>query len=232
MRIAALYDVHGNLPALEAVLADVEREGVDEVLFGGDLTWGPLPRETLELVRSVDSASFVRGNADREPDEWERSCLSEEEVAFLQTQPPTLERDGVLYCHATPRSDDEVVTPATPDERLREILAGVEQRVVVAGHTHMQQDRLVEGIRFVNAGSVGLPYEGEPAAFWALLVDGVPELRKTEIEHERVVEVFRQSRWPRASEILGERVLRTVTREEATRVLEGRASAIFVTPSD
>ena len=76
MRIAALYDVHGNLPALEAVLAELERELVDEVVFGGDLTWGPLPRETLELVRSVDNASFVRGNADRDPDDWERSCLS------------------------------------------------------------------------------------------------------------------------------------------------------------
>ena len=230
MRIAALYDVHGNLPALEAVLAELEREPVDEVVFGGDLTWGPLPRETLELVRSVDNATFVRGNADRDPDDWERSCLSEDDVAFLQAQPPTVERDGVLYCHATPRSDDEVVTPATPDERLREILSSVEQRVVVAGHTHMQQDRLVGGIRFVNAGSVGLPYEGEVGAFWALLVDGEPHLRKTELDHERIVEVFRQSRWPRASEILRERVIRTVTREEATEVLEGRASAIFVAP--
>jgi putative phosphoesterase len=232
MRIAALYDVHGNLPALEGVLADVERVNVDAIVFGGDLTWGPLPRETLELVRSVENASFVRGNADRNPDDWERSCLSDEEVAFLQAQPPTVERDGVLYCHATPRSDEEVVTPATPDERLTEILAGVEQRVVVAGHTHMQQDRLVGDIRFVNAGSVGLPYEGEVAAFWALLADGEPELQKTQLDPDRIAEVFRQSGWPRASEILHERILRPATREEATMVLEGRASAIFVTPSE
>jgi putative phosphoesterase len=232
MRIAALYDVHGNLPALEAVLAELEREPVDEVVFGGDLTWGPQPHETLETVRSVENASFVRGNADRDPDEWERSCLSEEEIAFLQTQPPTVERDGVLYCHATPRSDEEIVTPATRDERLREILAGVEQRVVVAGHTHMQQDRIVGETRWVNAGSVGLPYEGEIAAFWALLSDGKPELRKTQVDHERVVEAFRQSRWPRASEMLDERIIRTATREEASKVLEGRARAIFVTPGE
>ncbi len=143
MRIAALYDVHGNRPALEAVLAELEGEQIDEIVFGGDLTWGPQPHETLELVWSVSNARFVRGNADREPDEWERSHLSPEEVAFLQGQPPTVEVDGVLYCHATPRSDEEVVTPATPDERLAEILARVEQRVVVAGHTHMQQDRRV-----------------------------------------------------------------------------------------
>jgi putative phosphoesterase len=232
VRIAALYDVHGNLPALEAVLAELEREPVDEVVFGGDLTWGPQPHETLELVRSIENARFVRGNADREPDEWERSRLSEQEVAFLQGQPPEIERDGVLYCHATPRSDEEIVTPATPDERLREILAGVEQRVVVAGHTHMQQDRTVGDIRFVNAGSVGLPYEGEIAAFWALLADGEPELRKTQVDHERVVEAFRQSRWPRAAEMLDERIIRTATREEATKVLEGRARAIFVAPSE
>jgi putative phosphoesterase len=232
MRVAALYDVHGNLPALEAVLAEVEGEEIDEIVFGGDLTWGPQPHETLELVRSVENASFVRGNADREPDDWERSCLSEEEVAFLQGQAPTVELDGILFCHATPRSDDEVVTPATPDEHLAEILTGVEQRVVVAGHTHMQQDRLVGDVRFVNAGSVGLPYEGEVAAFWALLVDGEPELRRTPLDRERIVELFEQSRWPRADEFLHERLLRPASREEATKVLEGRARAIFVTPSD
>ena len=232
MRVAALYDVHGNVPALEAVLAELEREAVDEVVFGGDLTWGPQPREALRLVRSVENASFVRGNADRDPDDWERTCLSAEEIAFLQGQAPTLELDGVLYCHATPRSDEEVVTPATPDERLAEILAGVEQRVVVAGHTHMQQDRMVGDVRFINAGSVGLPYEGEVAGFWALLVDGEPELRKTPVDHERVVEAFRQSAWPRAGEILHERIVRAATREEATRILEGRAAAVFVPPGD
>jgi putative phosphoesterase len=230
MRIAALYDVHGNLPALEAVLAELEHEPVDEIVFGGDLTWGPLPHETLALVRSVANTSFVRGNCDREPDEWERSSLSDAEVAFLQGLPETVVRDGVLFCHATPRSDEEVVTPATPDKRLQEILAGVEQRTVVAGHTHMQQSRLVDGIRFVNAGSVGLPYEGEVAAFWALLDDGEPELRKTALDPKRIADVFRRSGWPPAAKVLLENVLQTVSREQATRELEGRDSAIFVTP--
>ena len=116
-------------------------------------------------------------NHRNEPDEWERSRLSAEDVAFLQGLPDRLELDGVLYCHATPRSDEEIVTPATPDDDLAEILAGVEQRAVVAGHTHMQQDRQIGPVRFVNAGSVGLPYEGELAAFWALVEDGEIELR-------------------------------------------------------
>jgi putative phosphoesterase len=230
VRVAALYDVHGNLPALEAVLDELEREGVDEVVFGGDLTWGPLPQETLALARSLDHARFVRGNCDREPSDWERSCLSAEEIRFLQELPESVELDGVLYCHATPRSDEDVVTPATPDEWLGEILAGVRQHTVVAGHTHMQQDRRVGRVRFVNAGSVGLPYEGEVAAFWALVEGANVELRKTLLDLDRLSDLFRQSRWPQAPRILRENVLQPVTREQATAELEGRELAIFVTP--
>jgi putative phosphoesterase len=224
VRLAALYDVHANLPALEAALAELEREDVDGIVFGGDLTWGPQPAETLALIRSVPNARFVRGNCDREPDEWERSCLSPDDVAFLQGLPEKLELEGVLYCHATPRSDEEVVTPATPDERLAEILAGVEQRAVVAGHTHMQQDRQIGAVRFINAGSVGLPYEGEVAAFWALVDDGEAELRKTAIDIDGLVDAYRASRWPRAEEFLRENVLTAITREQATAELERQSA--------
>lgn len=222
MRVAALYDVHANVPALEAVLADVERERVDTIVFGGDLTWGPEPSEALTIVRSLPHARFVRGNCDREPDEWERSRLSAEDVAFLQGLPESVELDAVLYCHATPRSDEEIVTPATSDEDLAEILQGVEQQAVIAGHTHMQQDRQIGTVRFVNAGSVGLPYEGELAAFWALVDDGEIELRKTSLEVDRVAAAFRRSDWPRAEELLRENVLASVTREQATAQIEAR----------
>ena len=222
MRVAALYDVHANVPALEAVLADVERERVDTIVFGGDLTWGPEPSEALTIVRSLPHARFVRGNCDREPDEWERSRLSAEDVAFLQGLPESLEADAVLYCHATPRSDEEIVTPATSDEDLAEILEGVGQQAVIVGHTHMQQDRQIGAVRFVNAGSVGLPYEGELAAFWALVDDGEIELRKTSLEVDRVADAFRRSDWPRAEELLRENVLASVTREEATAQIEAR----------
>ena len=222
MRVAALYDVHANVPALEAVLADVERERVDTIVFGGDLTWGPEPCEALTIVRSLPHARFVRGNCDREPDEWERSRLSAEDVTFLQGLPETLELDAVLSCHATPRSDEEIVTPATSDEDLAEILEGVDQQAVIVGHTHMQQDRQIGAVRFVNAGSVGLPYEGELAAFWALVDDGEIELKKTSLEVDRVADAFRRSDWPRAEELLRENVLASVTREEATARIEAR----------
>ena len=222
MRVAALYDVHANVPALEAVLADVERERVNTIVLGGDLTWGPEPSEALTIVRSLPHARFVRGNCDREPDEWERSRLSAEDVAFLQGLPESVELDAVLYCHATPRSDEEIVTPATSDEDLAEILEGVGQQAVIVGHTHMQQDRQIGAVRFVNAGSVGLPYEGELAAFWALVDDGEIELRKTSLEVDRVADAFRRSDWPRAEELLRENVLASVTREQATAQIEAR----------
>jgi predicted phosphodiesterase len=204
------------------VLRDAQREGVDTILFGGDLTWGPEPAETLGRIRSLPDALFVRGNCDREPDEWERSRLSADDVAFLQGLPERVELDGVLYTHATPRNDEEVVTPATSDEEIAEIVAGVEQRAVVVGHTHMQQDRQIGSVRWVNAGSVGLPYEGELAAFWALVDDGEVELRKTPLELDEVADAFRRSEWPRAGELLRENVLQTVSREQATAEIEAR----------
>jgi putative phosphoesterase len=224
VRVAALYDVHANLPALEAVLEEIGEERFDTILFGGDLAWGPQPDETLRLVRSLQDALFIRGNADRSPDEWQETCLSLDDLAFLRGLPETLELDGVLYCHATPRSDEEIVTPATPDDRLADVLAGVENRVVVAGHTHMQQDRQVGRIRFVNAGSVGLPYEGEVAAFWAVVDGGQPELRKTEVALDRLVEAFETSRWPLAEDFLRENVLQPCSREEAIAEFERRAA--------
>ena len=204
------------------MLADAQREGVETILFGGDLTWGPEPAEALGKIRSLPDALFVRGNCDREPDEWERSRLSVDDVAILQGLPERVELDGVLYTHATPRSDEEVVTPATSDEEIAEIVAGVEQLAVVVGHTHMQQDRKIGSVRWVNAGSVGLPYEGELAAFWALVDDGEVELRKTRLEVDEVADAFRRSEWPRADELLRENVLQTVSREQATAEIEAR----------
>ncbi len=204
MRVAALYDVHGDLPALEAVLAEVDREHVDRIVLGGDCIHGPLPRETLGRLRALgERALWIRGNTDRliagegvsEPlHEWVAAELGEHDIAFLESLPLTqrLEVEGlgdVLFCHATPRNDEEIVTPLTSDERLASILEGVDADAVVAGHTHIQQDRTVGSIRWVNAGSVGLPYEGEVQAFWALLGPDV-QLRKTPFDVEAAIRAF------------------------------------------
>jgi len=216
MKVAALYDVHANLPALEAVLEEVEREGVDTIVLGGDCIHGPQPRETLERLRTLgERALWIRGNTDRliaddsDSDKlhaWVADALGAEDVAFLDSLPLTerLEIDGLgetLFCHATPRDDEEIVTPLTSDERLAEILHGVDAAVVVAGHTHMQQDRIVGTTRWVNPGSVGLPYEDDVKAFWALLGPDV-ELRRTPFDVSAAIRAFESVDRPEAAEFV------------------------------
>ena len=140
---------------------------------------------------------------------------------WLDALPFSLVLDGALYVHSTPRNDLEIVTERTPDERLAEMLAGVEQALVVSGHTHMQLDRTVGGIRFVNAGSVGMPYEGEIAAFWAAVNDGRQvEFRKTPFDVERARAEILTSGWPEAEEFVRDNLGPGITRQEALDVFE------------
>ena len=231
MRVAALYDVHGNLPALEAVLAEVDREGVDAIVVGGDIAAGPpQPRETVELVRSLPNAHCIRGNADRldapefqgdEGLEWLLRQLDPEQAAWLTELPFSVVLDETLYVHATPQDDETVITELTTDERLAELLAGVEQHRVVAGHTHMQLERRAGKALFVNVGSVGRPYEAQPGAYWALLDGDRVEFRRTEYDLEGAAALVRRSRHPRADELAEENVLRVPTRAEALAVFGG-----------
>jgi putative phosphoesterase len=221
MRVAALNDVHGNLPALEAVLAELPDDVA--IVFGGDITAGPMPGETLELVRSLgERALLLRGNADREPDPE----LTAEQQRLLRELPEsqTLDLDGLgrtLFCHGSPRSDEEIVTAVTSEERMRTILAGVAEHVVVIGHTHHQFDRTVDGIRVVNAGSVGMPYESRPGAYWALLGPEV-ELRRTEYDVEAAVEAMRAKRYDGPAIPL---LLEPPSAEEAAEYFEQQALA-------
>jgi predicted phosphodiesterase len=215
MRVAALYDVHGMVHALEAVLADVEREGVEAIVFGGDVFEGPFPRETLELVRGLEGARFVRGNCERDPDERMRAKLGEEAVAWSSAWPATVELDGVLYCHATPESDERILTEDSPEASFDAALAGYEHRLVVAGHTHIQ----FRHGRFVNAGSVGMPYEGDVAAFWALVGDDV-EFRRTPFDGERAIHDIVASDWPGRDEFVAENLRSAPSRREAIEHFE------------
>ena len=210
MRVAALYDVHGNLPALEAVLSDVERAGADVIVSGGDIATGPMAAACVDRLRALgERVLWVRGNADREavPDDVRERTgsaladqLGEERRAFAAAAPLTteLEVDGlgrVLFCHGSPWSDEEILTRVTPERRAADVLAGVRADVVVCGHTHVQFDRHVGGLRLVNAGSVGMPYEGRRGAFWALLGPEV-ELRRTEYDVERAAAAIRATGFP------------------------------------
>jgi putative phosphoesterase len=220
VKVAALYDVHGMPHALDAVLAEVAAEGFDVVLFGGDLIGGPFPERVVERARELDGASYVRGNAEREPGEWDRERLRGDDLRWLAELPFSESIDGVLYCHATPHDDTTMTTVFTPDDALRESFAGVGERVVVIGHTHHQFERRIDDLRVVNAGSVGMPYEGEVAAFWAVVEDGEPSFRSTPFDVERAAAEIRAGGWPRAGEFVAENLLAAIPRDEAARHFE------------
>jgi predicted phosphodiesterase len=218
-RVAALYDVHGNLPALRAVLAELDEVQPDLVVVGGDVCWGPMPRETLIALRSLgEDAVYVRGNADREVGgrvtegadpavadvtAWCADQLDDEQKAFLSALPPVQVVDvtglgRTLFCHGSPRSDEESITDATPEREVEDMLKGVDERTVVCGHTHAHFDRRVADRRVVNAGSVGLQF-GSRGAHWALLGPDV-ELRVSEYDVEAAAEEIRRSGCPQAEE--------------------------------
>lgn len=198
-RVAALYDVHGNLPALDAVLAEVEEEDVDLIVFGGDLVWGAWPSETLTPALALGGrARFLHGNCETLVSDgataghrWARHQLDSRQLSIVASWPRTLsiEVDGLgpaLFCHATPRSEDEILTPRSAPSQWAEALAGVSQRAVVCGHTHLQFDEVFAGVRVINPGSVGAPTV-RPAAWWAILGPDV-SLRVTEYDTEAAIE--------------------------------------------
>lgn len=221
MRVAALYDVHGMVQALDAVLAEPDVASADTIVVGGDVAAGPFPRESLERLRALgERAVWVRGNADRELNGWPREQLSDEEAAFLRDLPGDQTLSHALFCHATPRSDEEILTELSPEADWLEAFAGLDAGLVVAGHTHMQIDRMVGDVRFVNAGSVGMPYEDEVAAFWALLEGDRVELRRTPFDVERAAAEIGASAWPGAQEFVAENLLVAPSRAEATQLFE------------
>jgi putative phosphoesterase len=245
MRVAALYDIHGNLPALEAVLHDIRQADVDHVVVGGDVLPGPMPRETLACLLDLDiPIQFIRGNGDREviaptgavPEpyreviRWNAEQLRPEDERLLASWPLTLRVQigglgEVLFCHATPRNDTEIFTRLTPEDRLVPIFEGVNTPVVVCGHTHMQFDRAIGSIRVVNAGSVGMPF-GEPGAYWLLLGPDV-QLRHTAYDLAKAAGRIRDTKYPQAQEFAARNVLQPPS-EAAT--LEAFARAELKSP--
>jgi putative phosphoesterase len=221
-RVAALYDVHGNLPAFDAALSDANAAEVDLILLGGDLALGPMPCEVLDLVSELGSRALaLRGNCDRlmvdaykgrplgslppsvqEQIAWAASQLQPKHRDFLAALPETITLDvdglgSVLFCHATPRSDEEIITIRTPDERLRSIFGSVSESIVVCGHTHMQFERRCGNVRVVNAGSVGMPC-GEAGAQWLLLGPGL-ELKRTVYDGQSAAEHIERTAYPNAA---------------------------------
>ena len=249
MRVAALYDIHGNLPALEAVLAEVEEAEPDAVVVGGDIVLGPMPRETLELLLGLgERALFVRGNCDRLMGEeitegglnadrarWSAEQLDRGQRAWLAALPDTqsVDVDGLgqtIFCHGSPRNDEEILTAISSELRVTEAVAGVAEQIVVCGHTHVQFDRAAADKRLVNAGSVGMPYESLPGAYWALLGPSL-ELRRTDYDREAAAEAVRATGFPDARDFAEANVLTVPSGQEATELFE-RMATVEAPPSE
>jgi predicted phosphodiesterase len=220
MTLALLYDVHGNLPALEAVLADAGSAGATRFLLGGDYAlFGPFPAETVARLRELEDATWIRGNVDRwtanpgqVPDagvgEAVAACRAELGTAIadeLGALPAQLALDATLYCHASPRSDLRSFLPEAGEDE-DEILAGATERRIVFGHTHLAFSRVrPDGIELLNPGSVGMPFDGDPRAAYALVrEDGTIERRRVSYDHAgsaaAVRERFGDAEWALRSE--------------------------------
>lgn len=234
MRVAALYDIHGNAPALEAALRDVPEDAA--IVVGGDTVVGFEPVRTLDALDALGGRThWIRGNADR-PHEEDGLWAERERWAFAQIgdraaelaalpETLTLDVDGLgptLFCHGSPRSDEESITRVTSRERLAEIVGGVGEATIVCGHTHQQFDRAIGEKRVVNAGSVGLPYEGRPGAYWTLLGPEV-EPRRSEYDYEAAAAEFRASGFPEPDELLGWLFDDPPEPDEVARIFEQRA---------
>ncbi|HLX06909.1 MAG TPA: metallophosphoesterase family protein [Thermoanaerobaculia bacterium] len=244
MRVAAIYDIHANLPALAAVLREIRQAGVEQVVVGGDVLPGPMPRETLTCLLDLDlPVRFIQGNGDREvlarmrgaesatlpaaartAIRWTAAQLPAGYERVLASWPETcrVEIRGlgeVLFCHATPRNDSEIFTRLTPEERVLPAFAGVDVPLAVCGHTHMQFDRRIGAVRVLNAGSVGMPF-GEPGAYWLLLGPAV-EPRHTLYDLAAAAERIRATAYPQAAEFAAGNVLRPPG-EEAMLAAFGR----------
>jgi putative phosphoesterase len=241
MRVAAIYDIHGNLPALEAVLQEIGAAGVDLIVVGGDVLPGPMPVEALDRLLDIKTPiQFIRGNGEaavlaelagvessrlpeqaREAIRWTAQQLSPEHGRVIESWPATfrIEIPGlgeVLFCHATPRNDTDIFTRLTAEERLLPVFGGVRSEVVVCGHTHMQFDRMAGTIRVVNAGSVGMPF-GSPGADWLLLGPDV-ELRRTAFDLAQAAERVRKTKYPQAEDFAARNILRPPSEEEMLKV--------------
>jgi predicted phosphodiesterase len=241
MKVAAIYDIHGNLPALEAVIAEIRQEGVDQVIVGGDVVPGPMPREALACLRELQiPIQFLYGNGEvavleqmagkisaKVPEayrpiiRWVAQQLDGEDERAFASWPKTLRLPiaglgEALFCHATPRDENECFTRLTDARKLSPIFDELDVSMVVCGHTHMQFDRMIGKTRVVNAGSVGMPF-GPAGADWLLLGSEV-ELRHTPYDLEKAADRIRATSYPDAGDFAAQYVLQPPSEEKMLAV--------------
>jgi putative phosphoesterase len=245
MKVAALYDIHGNLFAVDAVLREVRDARVDLIVIGGDVLPGPMPRETLARLMALDvPVKFIHGNGDRvvaahlaggnitevpeafrQVIHWTAQQLDGDQRQAIAHWPPTCELEigelgHTLFCHATPRNDTECFTRITAEERLIPVFGTINASVVVCGHTHMQFDRTAAGRRVINAGSVGMPFAAPRGAYWLLLGPDV-QLRRTEYDFDKAADHIRATAFPQAETLAVRYIVDPPTEAESLKMFAG-----------
>ena len=242
-KVAVLADSHGNLPALEVVLAEVETAGVDLIVLNGDLADGPFPAETLDrLIALGKRAIWLRGNGDRwlfeecdgtfgrkgdatcELLQWASACITRYHRDLLAVLPLTSsitlsELGRIGFCHATPRSDNEMFLVDSPLSQYREAFSEFEPEAVFVGHCHMPLDRLFDRRRVINTGSAGVPY-GHYGTSWAL-IDRDIVLRRTMYDVEDAADRVIRTQMPSAHEFIQTYILNTPSDDEALHTFHG-----------
>lgn len=241
MKIAAIYDIHGNLPALEAVIKVIKVIEPDHVVVGGDVVAGPMPAQCLEMLKELSKdfpTSFIHGNAESEviraaagenPQgftetnneiaHWVAAQLSPEQIAEIKSWSLTYtletETNGdVLFCHATPQNDVDIFTTNSSDEKVERFFEGITNPLVVCGHTHMQVDRELANTRIINAGSVGMSFTS-PGAYWLLIADGEVSFNYTMYNLEDAAAQILATDFPNAEAFVQNSVLATPTEDDA-----------------
>ena len=242
--IAALYDIHGNLPALEATLLQLERRGITELIIGGDVIPGPLPNECLDCIKEFSGdLHLIKGNCEdmvlavlenrplpkvpeevRTNIEWTAANLKDRHIEWIQSWPATFSKSiknigTLLFCHATPISNTHIFTKDTPSEQLSFHFENINADIVVCGHTHMQFDRTIGNLRVINAGSVGMPF-GPPGAYY-LTVTPELQLNRLEYDVEKAGRLIKKSKYPSAQSFAEKNVLHPPSEESMLELLSG-----------
>ncbi len=241
MQVAAIYDIHGNLPALEAVLEEIDSIGVDRIVVGGDMIPGPFPNETINLLRSITLPTyFISGNGERETialldgketnvpkrfhDEliWNGRQLDAAQRDFIVELASNVKMElpalgEIMFCHATPSNDSDIFTKNTAVEVLAPIFKDC-PNYVVCGHTHMQFDRMIGNVRVLNAGSVGMAF-GASDAQW-LLIEDCFELRNTSYDKPDAIKRIHASKYPDAENFIARYVASHPSESEMLALFE------------
>lgn len=246
MKIACLFDIHGNWPALHWVLTELSQLNIDQIIVGGDIVSGPMPKETMETLFQIkDKIIWIGGNGDddvlaalsnqpfnknlseygRIVSMWVAHKLGPEFEIFLKGLPIrynlfTAEYGRMCFCHATPESKEEIFTPATNEAIMKELFKRIDYDIVICGHTHIQFERVVNSVRILNAGSVGMPFSGHHGADWILITSEGIAFKNTQYDNLKAREILARTNYPNITNFIDQNIIHTHDQAQMINYLE------------